>query len=92
MEVLDVREARPVTMETMSSSCVREPWGSGGMLGLAGVRGMGRCTCGEKQGGAKKKAANLSFRETLRNPQGQESRTGTGAMTSNSEIENELHM
>lgn len=44
MEVLDVREARPVTMETMSSSWVREPCGSGGMLGLAGVRGMGRCT------------------------------------------------
>lgn len=93
MEVLDVREARPVTMETMSSSWVREPWGSGGMLGLAGVRGMGRCTCGEKQGGAKKKkAANPSFRETLRNPQGQESRTGTWAMTSTSKIENELHV
>lgn len=49
MEVLDVREARPVTMETMSSSWVREPWGSGGMLGLAGVRGMGRCACREKE-------------------------------------------
>lgn len=61
MEVLEVREARPVTMETMSSSWVREPWGSGGMLGLAGVRGMGRCTCREKRGGAKKIPASLSF-------------------------------
>lgn len=42
MEVLDVREARPVTIETMSSSWVREPCGRGGMLGLAGVRGTGR--------------------------------------------------
>ena len=42
MEVLDVREARPVTMETISSSCVREPCGKGGILGLAGVRGIGR--------------------------------------------------
>lgn len=44
MEVRDVRDARPVTMDTMSSSWVSEPCGSGGMLGLAGVRGMGRCT------------------------------------------------
>lgn len=48
MEVLDVRDARPVTMETMSSSWVREPCGSGGMLGLAGVRGTGRCTWRER--------------------------------------------
>lgn len=42
MEVLDVSEAKPVTMETMSSSWVSEPCGRGGMLGLAGVRGRGR--------------------------------------------------
>lgn len=44
IEVLEVREASPVTMETISSSWVREPWGKGGRLGLAGVSGKGRGT------------------------------------------------
>lgn len=44
MEVREVREARPVTMETMSSSWVMEFWGKGGILVLTGVRAMGRGT------------------------------------------------
>lgn len=47
MEVRDVREARPVTMETMSSSWVTELWGNGGMLVLTGVKARGRGTCRE---------------------------------------------
>lgn len=44
MDVREVREARPVTMETISSSWVMEFWGNGGMLVLTGVRAMGRGT------------------------------------------------
>ena len=47
MEVREVREARPVTMETISSSWVMELCGNGGMLVLTGVRAMGRGTCRE---------------------------------------------
>lgn len=43
MEVLDVREVRLVIMEIMSFFWVREFCGRGGMLGLVGVRGIGRC-------------------------------------------------
>lgn len=39
MEVREVKEASPVTMDTMSSSWVIEPWGKGGRLGFAGVKG-----------------------------------------------------
>lgn len=46
MEVRDVREASPVTMETMSSSWVTELCGNGGMLVLTGVRARDRDTCG----------------------------------------------
>lgn len=45
MEVRDVREARPVTIETMSSSWVTELCGNGGMLVLTGVRARDRGTC-----------------------------------------------
>ncbi len=48
MEVREVREARPVTMETISSSWVIELCGNGGMLVLTGVRAKGRGTCTEK--------------------------------------------
>lgn len=44
MEVREVREARPVTMETISSSWVTEVWGNGGME-PAGVRARGLETC-----------------------------------------------
>lgn len=39
MEVREVNEASPVTIDTMSSSWVIEPWGKGGRLGFAGVKG-----------------------------------------------------
>ncbi len=45
MEVREVSEARPVTMETISSSWVMELCGNGGMLVLTGVRARGRGTC-----------------------------------------------
>lgn len=45
MEVREVSEARPVTMETISSSWVMELWGNGGILVLTGVRAIGRGTC-----------------------------------------------
>lgn len=45
IEVREVREARPVTMETISSSWVMELCGNGGMLVLTGVKAMGRGTC-----------------------------------------------
>lgn len=45
MEVREVREAKPVTMETISSSWVIEFCGNGGMLVLTGVKAMGRGTC-----------------------------------------------
>lgn len=41
IEVREVREARPVTIETISSSCVTELCGNGGMLLQTGVRAMG---------------------------------------------------
>lgn len=47
IEVREVREARPVTMETISSSWVMELCGNGGMLVLTGVRAMVRGTCRE---------------------------------------------
>lgn len=45
MEVREVREARPVTIETMSSSWVMALCGNGGMLVLTGVKAIGRGTC-----------------------------------------------
>lgn len=47
-----MREARPVTMETISSSWVTEVWGNGGMEPQAGVRarGLGTCSRGEESG------------------------------------------
>lgn len=43
MDVRDVREASPVTIETMSSSWVTEPCGKGGMAVPTGViaKGLG---------------------------------------------------
>lgn len=45
MEVREVREARPVTIETISSSWVMALCGNGGMLVLTGVKAIGRGTC-----------------------------------------------
>lgn len=49
MEVREVREARPVTMEIISSSWVMELCENGGMLVLTGVKAMGRGTCRERR-------------------------------------------
>lgn len=49
MEVREVREARPVTMETISSSWVTEVWGNGGMEPQAGVRASGLETCSQEE-------------------------------------------
>lgn len=45
MDVREVSDARPVTMETISSSWVMALCGNGGILVLTGVRAMGRGTC-----------------------------------------------
>ncbi len=43
IDVREVSDANPVTMETISSSWVKDPWGKGGILVLTGVmaRGLG---------------------------------------------------
>lgn len=41
MDVREVRDASPVTIDTMSSSCVMEPCGKGGMAVATGVMAKG---------------------------------------------------
>lgn len=50
IEVREVTEASPVTMETISSSWVMEFCGNGGMLVLTGVKARGRGICMENTG------------------------------------------
>lgn len=49
MDVRDVREASPVTIETMSSSWVMEPCGKGGIALPTGVIAKGLGTCGTQR-------------------------------------------
>lgn len=60
IDVREVKDANPVTMDTISSSWVIDPWGNGGKLVLTGVIGICLVTWGHRTPKIRRKIAHTS--------------------------------